>query len=444
MPVDQMLMLALLVGVLGLFIWGRWRYDLIAFSALLLAVVLGLVEPMAAFRGFGHPAVITVAAVLIISRALSGSALIALLSRHLDQHAERHASVQIGALGGITSILSAFINNVGALALFMPVALRAARRAEHAPGLVLMPLAFAAILGGLITLIGTPPNIIVAAYRAEVTGAPFAMFDFAPVGFPVALMGVLFVALIGWRLIRARGAKAARRGRSSISTTMSPRPGSPRTPRLSARVCASLNRSSRAERRAGGVDPRPSRIHTATWRGRIKQDDILVIEAAPEGIGETVGALGLELVGVGREVADALGSEDLALLEVVVSPNGMIEGRTASGVSLRSRYGVNLLAVSRQGKRVRSRLRTLRFRAATSCCSRDPRIRCRRFWRASAACARRPRHQDPRFRPGLDPRRHLRGGHGDRVGRPGRAADRARDRGDGHALPQGLLAARGL
>ena len=200
MTVDQMTMLALLAGILGLFVWGRWRYDLVAFSALLIAVVLGLVEPVAAFRGFGHPAVITVAAVLILSRALSGSALIALFSQHLDRHGGRRASVQIGALGGITSILSAFINNVGALALFMPVALRAARRAEHAPGLVLMPLAFAAILGGLVTLIGTPPNIIVATYRAQTAGEAFAMFYFAPVGLPVAMVGVLFVALIGWRV----------------------------------------------------------------------------------------------------------------------------------------------------------------------------------------------------------------------------------------------------
>jgi di/tricarboxylate transporter len=364
MPVDQILMLVLLACVLGFFIWGRWRYDLIAFSALLLAVVLGLVEPAQAFRGFGHPAVVTVAAVLILSKALSGSALIAMISKHLEQHAEKHPAVQIGALGGITSILSAFINNVGALALFMPVALRAARKAEHAPGLVLMPLSFAAILGGLITLIGTPPNIIIAAYRADVTGEPFSMFDFAPVGFPVALLGIVFVAVIGWRLIpRARREGGATQDILNIDDYVT----EARVPKDAALIGKGVRQleSTFDEQSAElvGLIREGQRIHTATWRGRVKQDDILVIEAAPEGISETVQALGLELVGVGREVSDDLKSEDLALLEVVVSPNGMIEGRTAGGVSLRSRYGINLLAVSRQGQPVRSRLRNLRFYA---------------------------------------------------------------------------------
>ena len=205
MSIDQMTMLGLLAAILGLFVFGRWRYDLVAFGALLFAVVLGLIQPLEAFLGFGHPATVTVAVVLILSRALADTAPIMLLARHLERHGGRRASIQIGALGGVASILSAFINNVGALALFMPVALRAARRAERAPGFVLMPLAFAAILGGLMTLIGTLPNIIIASHRAQTTGEAFAMFDFAPVGLPVAAVGVLFVAFVGWRLIpRAR------------------------------------------------------------------------------------------------------------------------------------------------------------------------------------------------------------------------------------------------
>ena len=198
-------MLALPAGILGLFIWGRWHYDLVAFSSLLVAAVLGLVESLDAFQGFGHPAVITVAALLIVSRVLSGLAKILLLVRHLDGHGERRASVRIGTLDGISSILSAFINNVGALALFMPVALRSAHRAGHASGLVLMPLAFASILGGLVTLIGTPANIFVAGYRAETADQAVTMFESAPVSLPVAVAGVTFVSFFGWRLIpRAR------------------------------------------------------------------------------------------------------------------------------------------------------------------------------------------------------------------------------------------------
>ena len=364
MTVDQMTMLALLAGILALFVWGRWRYDLVAFGALLIAAVLGLVEPVAAFQGFGHPAVITVAAVLILSRALSGSALIALLSQHLDRHAGRRASVQIGALGGITSILSAFINNVGALALFMPVALRAARRAEHAPGLVLMPLAFAAILGGLVTLIGTPPNIIVATYRAQTAGEAFAMFDFAPVGLPVALVGVLFVAFIGWGLIP----RARREGGSA-----------PRIIEIDdylteLRVPSGSSLLGKGRRQLRSVFEAQStqllelirdsqRVQLKSWRGRVKRGDVLVVGAAPEDLAEMIQTLGLELVGAAPKDAPTSASGELAIVEAVVSPAGTIEGRTAAGLSLRSRYGLDLLAVSRQGRRIRGRLHTVRFRA---------------------------------------------------------------------------------
>ena len=359
-----MTMLALLASILVLFVWGRWRYDLVAFSALLFAVLLGLVEPSAAFQGFGHPAVVTVAVVLILSRALSGSTLIMLLSRHLDRHGGRRASVQIVALGGITSVLSAFINNVGALALFMPVALRAARRAEHASGLVLMPLAFAAILGGLVTLIGTPPNIIIATYRAETTGEGFAMFDFTPVGLPVAVMGVLFVAFFGWRLIpraRREGGPAPRVIEiDDYLTELRIPPGSPligKGPRqlraiFDAQTAQLLELIRNRER-----------VQLMGWRGRVRQGDVLVVGAAPEDLAETIQSLGLELVGAAPKNARASGSEDLALVEAVVSPEGMIEGRTAGGLSLRSRYSLDLLAVSRQGRRIRGRIHTVRFRA---------------------------------------------------------------------------------
>lgn len=364
MSIDQMMLLALLCCALGLFVWGRWRYDLIAFSVLLLAVVLGLVEPMEAFEGFGHPAVITVATVLILSRALSGSALISLLSRHLERYSGQRPLVQIGSLGGISSILSAFINNVGALALFMPVALRAARRAEFAPGLVLMPLAFATILGGLITLIGTPPNIIIATYRAEVTGEYFAMFDYAPVGLPVALAGVLFITFLGWRLIpraRREGGPVPRIIEiDDYVTELRVPETSPLIGRGPRQIQAIFD-----EQRVAllGLIRDHQKVQLATWRGRVRSGDIVVIGAAPEEISETIQILGLKLVGAGPSDTKTDGTRGLDLIEAVVSPEGMLTGRTAEGVALRSRYGIDLLAVSRQGRRIHGRLHTVRFRA---------------------------------------------------------------------------------
>ena len=364
MPFEQIAILALIGAILILFIWGRWRYDLIAFSALLVAVVIGLVEPMEAFVGFGHPAVVTVAAVLIISRALSNSGLIDFLAKGLDPAAERGQSLHIGFIGSISALLSAFINNVGALALLMPVALKSAAKVKRSPGFILMPLAFASILGGTITLIGTPPNIIIANYRVKAGGEAFSMFDFSPVGAVVALVGLVFVAFLGWRLIPA--ARRAKQEDSSLFeieayvTELSVPEDSPLLGKGRRQIEAEFEK---LEIEFVGLIRAHQRIHSATWRGRVSAGDILVLEADPEGIDKAVSGFGLDMVGSGAEVSDDLKSDEVALVEAVVSPAGMIENRTASGVHLRGRFGVNLLAISRQGRPIKTRLHTMRLRA---------------------------------------------------------------------------------
>jgi di/tricarboxylate transporter len=195
-----MLLFGLFGLVFALLLWGRWRYDLIAFSALLVGVISGAVPSENAFSGFGHPATIIVALVLVVSRGLTNSGAIYLITRSLVD-ASRSLAAHIVIMGGIGAALSAFMNNVAALALLMPVDIQTARKAKRNPGLTLMPLSFATILGGLVTLIGTPPNIIIASYRGEALGDPFLMFDFAPVGIICAIAGLVFVATIGWRLI---------------------------------------------------------------------------------------------------------------------------------------------------------------------------------------------------------------------------------------------------
>jgi len=205
MTPEQIFVFAVLATTMGLFIWGRWRYDLVALLALLAVVIAGIVPPDQAFEGFSHPAVITVAAVLVISRAIQNSGLIGWLARSLDR-AGQGPYGQTAAVVALVATLSAFMNNVGALALLLPVVIQTARNSGRSPAALLMPLSFGSLLGGLITLIGTPPNIIVAAYRAEAVGAPFGMFDFAPVGLVVAVVGATFIALFGWRLIPARDA----------------------------------------------------------------------------------------------------------------------------------------------------------------------------------------------------------------------------------------------
>ncbi|MFT5140620.1 MAG: di/tricarboxylate transporter, partial [Rhodothermales bacterium] len=193
MTPDQIILFTLLFFLFIFLIWGRWRYDLIAFVALLVALLVGLVPTDLAFSGFGHPAVVIIALVLIISRGLSNSGAIDLLARFVISGSRKLAS-HISIMASLAAVLSALMNNVAALALLMPVDLQAAKKAKRSPSLSLMPLSFASILGGMITLIGTPPNIVIAEYRKEALGESFRMFDFAPVGIACAAVGVAYVA----------------------------------------------------------------------------------------------------------------------------------------------------------------------------------------------------------------------------------------------------------
>ncbi len=204
---QQIIVFGVLALTLVLFVWGRWRYDVVALLALLAVTITGIAPADQAFAGFGHPAVVTVAAVLAVSRGLMNAGVIDSLAKLLGRVGER-PTAQVGALTSLVALFSAFMNNVGALALLMPVAIRMARRNGHSPSLLLMPLAFGSLLGGLTTLIGTPPNIIIATFRTGNGAAPFRMFDFTPVGLGVAVAGVIFITLIGWRLVPQRKSAA--------------------------------------------------------------------------------------------------------------------------------------------------------------------------------------------------------------------------------------------
>lgn len=209
MTTPQLIAFGIILASLILFVWGRWRYDIVAMGALVVAVICGIVPSETAFSGFSDPAVITVAAVLILSQSLQRSGAINVLAGSIGK-LPNNPMIQIGALTLTVAVLSAFMNNVGALALMLPVAIRAAQASNIPTSRVLMPIAFGSLLGGLATLIGTPPNIIISSYRAEVMGKSFGegggfgMFDFAPVGALAALIGIIFIVTIGYRLIPHR------------------------------------------------------------------------------------------------------------------------------------------------------------------------------------------------------------------------------------------------
>jgi di/tricarboxylate transporter len=372
---DQGLILGVLAATVALFLWGRWRHDMVAVAALLACVAVGLVSAEEAFTGLGHPAVVTVACVLVLSQGLQNSGLVDALARRVLP-ATAGPTVAIAVLTALGAALSGFMNNVGALALLMPVALQVAARRELPPGRVLMPLAFGSILGGMTTLVGTPPNLIVSGFRAQAGTAPFGMFAFTPVGLAVAAAGVAFVALAGWRLVPPRrrpGADGFDIG--AYLTEARVQPGSKADGMPLGNVEAALEE---ADAQVVGLVRNDTRMSAPSPGRIVRGDDILVIEAEAAALPAALSALGLKLEeAVERKerqerAADAAadkrgeasgGGDEVALAELAVLPASALVGRSASDIRLRTRHGLNLLALSRQGHRSIARLRTARVRA---------------------------------------------------------------------------------
>jgi di/tricarboxylate transporter len=297
MSFDQVFLFALFAVVIALLIWGRYRYDLVAFAALIVAVVVGVVPTKDAFAGFGHPATIIVAVVLVVSRGLVNSGAVAWILRTLVRGGQSLSS-HIAIMATIGGALSAFMNNVATLALLMPVDLSASAKAGRNPGLSLMPLSFATILGGMVTLIGTPPNIIIAAFRERTLGDSFSMFDFAPVGLAVAVVGVAYVALAGWRLIPVKEKDTApaadlRDVHGYVAELTVPED----SPAIGKKVNGLDEQAEEAGVVVIGLVRNGRRLPGAARRAEIRENDILVVDAAADAIDAFVGALKLDYPG---------------------------------------------------------------------------------------------------------------------------------------------------
>ena len=361
MTVQQWIIFGTLLLTLVLFVTGRWRFDVVALLALLIVVLTGLVPVESAFDGFSNPAVITVAAVLVISRALLNSGVIDLIGDRLLR-LNGGMVVQLAALTGIVAVLSAFMNNVGALALMIPAAITVAHRKGVPPSVFLMPLAFASLLGGMTTLIGTPPNIIAAAYRVQTGAPPFRMFDFAPVGAGVAVAGLLFIVLIGWRLIPRRQAQSAMDDLFEVEKYIT-EVRLPANSRLVGKRLPEINTFAENGINILGLVRDGERRLAPSPRTEFRAGDILVLQIDTGGLETLVAKARVELVGSERIISDDLQSDEVRLMEAVVMDESLLVGGTAFSLDLRRRYGVNLLAVSRQGRRLRARLDRIRLRA---------------------------------------------------------------------------------
>ena len=360
MTTDQIILFTLFGAVFGMFLWGRFRYDIVAFTALMVAVVLGVVPTKDAFSGFGHPATLVVALVLVVSAGLVRSGAVLLITRTLID-SSRSLGAHITLMGAVGGILSAFMNNVAALALLMPVDVQTARKAGRQPGLSLMPLSFATILGGMVTLIGTPPNIIIAAIRQESVGAPFAMFDFAPVGGIAAIAGLTFVALIGWRLIPARADASI--SDDDISQYIAELLVPERSKHIGKRLAELTQAADKSDVAILGLIRDGKRLYGLSRSVILQAGDALVLEAGPDALDEFRSTLDLALAETKREERLKAGGEGVEIIEVVVPQESRLTDKTAQNVGLEWRQRTILLGISRQGQKITSHLRQTPIRA---------------------------------------------------------------------------------
>ena len=358
---------AIVFAVLGLslvlFIVGKWRYDIVAVLALLVLAIAGIVPADDAYKGFGHPAVITVAAVLVLSRALYNSGVVDVIADWYSRIPE-FLTLRIAALSGITAFLSAFMNNVGAVSLLLPVAIRVANRSEHPPSRFLMPLAFTSLLGGMITLIGTPPNVIIANFRQEQLGAPFQMFDFTLVGLMVTAAGVVFIVLVGWRLLPDRHTPPSLGDTVDIESYMT-EVRVPEDSRFVGRRLRDIEESADDDVAIAGLLHQGIVYGAPSSYQTIDANDILIIEADPEDLAAFVENTGFELEGstdAQSEISQTLDAENVAIVEAIVTPGSLAQDRSARELRLHSEFGVNLLGVSRRGQRLVRRLGHINFR----------------------------------------------------------------------------------
>jgi di/tricarboxylate transporter len=362
MDSGQLIVFSVLAAALVLFVWNRWRYDVVALLALLVVALTGLVPPEEVFAGFGHPAVVTVAAVLVLSRGLINAGAVGMLARQLNRVGNR-LTVQVATLTGIVAISSGIMNNVGALALLMPVAIWMSRQSGRSPSLLLMPLAFGSLLGGTLTLIGTPPNIIIAAYREQTGAPPFGMFDFLPTGAAITLTGLVFITLIGWRLIPQRkNTESAEELFEIIGylTEVHIPVGCRYNDRTLHDLLAAVKND--AEVLVTGLVRDGVREELPSTYKILRERDILQVEADSDSLKTLLDVTGLELaVNAGKDRKTTEEQGDLHLAEVIVIHGSSLIGRTASGFDLRERHGVNVLAVARQGHRLRERLSHIHF-----------------------------------------------------------------------------------
>jgi di/tricarboxylate transporter len=362
MTTQQLIISGILVLAMLMFGWGKWRYDLVAMSALVACVVTGLVTTNEAFLGFGHPAVITVAAVLIISSALRNAGVVDEVASRIS-HLTETPIMHIAAMTAVVTVASAFMNNVGALALLLPIALSTSQERNRSPALILMPLAFGSLLGGMMTLIGTPPNIIVASIRATETGQPFGMFDFTPVGLPIAIIGGLFITFVGWRLIPKERLEHNPAGSLFEVGQYLTEVKVPESSSLVGKMLGETDTTQENNVEVIGVAGKRRFAKAVRASYKIAQEDILIVRADPSELKDFIEKNGLELLSSATPAFVEPDPQNEVMVEGVVSNNSAVVGNGVEMIRRETGRTLALVGLARNGRPVTQRLRQQTFRA---------------------------------------------------------------------------------
>ncbi|QFU15241.1 SLC13 family permease [Microvirga thermotolerans] len=360
MTYSQILAFAVVAGMMALFVWGRFRYDVVAAASLLVSVLVGIVPANKAFSGFSDDIVIIVASALLVSAAVARSGV---LEAGLNRIAPylRTTQIQVVALVAIVTLLSSFVKNIGALAMMIPVAFQIARRAGTPPSSFLMPMAFGSLLGGIVTLVGTSPNIIVSRVRQEILGEPFQMFDFTPVGAGIALAGVIFLAF-GYRLLpKGRKGTVSLDEALNITDYVTEARVRPESEAVGLTV-ADLHQMANGEVKVAAIIRNETRSSSPLPDAAIRENDVLLLEGEPDALESLVARAGLKLSHEHRRPETDEATDEIGVIEAIVGPNSVLTGVSAERIALYRRFQVNLLAVSRSGVRFNERLRSITLR----------------------------------------------------------------------------------
>ena len=347
---DQAILATTLVILMGLLIWGKWRYDAVTLICLAALVLLGIVPANDAFSGFGHPAVVTVALVLLISRGLQEAGMVSLAGNLISRYtlSENQYLVVIMV---IAAFLSSFMNNIGAMALLLPITLSVCQKMDWNPSKFLMPLAFASILGGMNTVIGTPPNIIIAQYRQEYTGVTFNFFDYSFVGLAVSIIGILFIALIGYRLVTVRDNDEDETRLIDLKNYLFEVKVKDDSNAIGMRL-SEIKKISGPETEVLGVVNETGGVSRVSMAKKIQPGQILVIKTSPDDIASIQERLGFEIA----ENLNTIQESDLAEIEVMVTAGSRLIGRKHDFLKRLASEDLALLGLWRRGAKFRTRL----------------------------------------------------------------------------------------